>query len=58
MQTYTSDSKTGGRRQSSYLTQYYHTSEIMRPSSSLSSLWAGKEARTYLSTVDPDKRTV
>ena len=36
MQTYTSSSKTRGRRQNSYLTQYSHISGIRKQSSSLS----------------------
>ena len=54
MQTYTSGSKTGGKRQNSYSMQYSFTSEIRRQK--FVSLWAGKEARTYLSMVDQDKK--
>ena len=56
MQTYTSGSKTGGRRQNSYSTQYSHISGIRRSKLKFVSLWAGKEARTYLSMVDQDKK--
>ena len=56
MQTYTSSSKTGGKRQNSYFTQYSLTSGNQETKIKFVSLWAGKEARTYLSTVDQDKK--
>ena len=56
MQAYTSGLKTGKRRWNSSLTRCYHTSEMEETKLKFVSLWAGNEARTYLSTVDKDRK--
>ena len=55
MQTYTNGSKTGGKRQNSYLTLLSHIRN-QETKIKFVSLWAGKEARAYLSMVDQDKK--
>ena len=56
MGTHTSGLKTGGRRQSSYSTQYSHISGARKQNIKFVSLWAGKQARTYLNMVDQDRK--
>ena len=56
MQTYTSSSKFGGRRQNSYLTPVLSHIRNQETKIKFVSLWTGKEARTYLSMVDQDNK--
>ena len=56
MQTYTSGSKTGGRRRNSLLNTVLSHIRNQETKIKFVSLWARKEARTYLSMVDQDSK--
>ena len=56
MQTYTSGSKTAGKRQNSYSTLYSLTSEIKRQRSSLSVYGLERRPECILAPLDPDKK--